>query len=183
MRVISGSAKGRALYAPAGHCSRPTTSAVREALFNILFDVSGFIVLDLFAGTGAVGIEALSRGANSAVFVDNSPESVKIIRKNVEKTGFVQRSAVIQTDAAEALKLLSKKNNQFDLIYIDPPYEQTRFIITELLLNIKEHGLLRSGGVCVVESGKNESAADYESAGFTFIKQRDYPNARLIFLQ
>ena len=119
MRVISGSARGRKLKEPAGLDIRPTSDMVKESVFNIIqFDIEGRRVLDLFAGTGQFGIEALSRGAGSVVFVDSDPESVKLIRENVKLCGFSDSSTIYCRDAIRYIK----GDEKYDLVFIDPPY-------------------------------------------------------------
>lgn len=123
MRVISGSARGRTLKAVPGTGTRPTTDKVKEALFSIIgpyFD--GGAVLDLFAGTGGLGIEALSRGMDRAVFVDMDFKSLETIRTNLKATKFEEQAEVYKNDAERALKALAKRENTFDLVFLDPPY-------------------------------------------------------------
>ena len=157
MRIIGGTAKGRRLASFRGMYIRPTSDRVREAIFNILqrSKDAGFPfkkVLDLFAGTGAVGIEALSRGAETVTFVDNDPTAVKIIRKNLETCGFSGMTSIINMDVQPSLTLLDKKGERFDLIFIDPPYHAS---LTGTALNcIEEKGLLNKAGIVVVESSK-----------------------------
>ena len=121
VRVITGSARGRRLKELEGLETRPTTDRVKEGLFNILqCDIEGRRVLDLFAGTGQLGIECLSRGAASAVFVDRRADAVKLVRENLEITGLQDRARVVQGDAVEYLRTLREK---FDLVFLDPPYQ------------------------------------------------------------
>lgn len=151
MRVIGGSAKRRRLVAPPGRSIRPTADRVKEALFNILAPkVPGARFLDLFAGTGSIGIEALSRGATRVVFVDRSPRAVNLIRENLRRTGMSQKSAVFGQDALTALNLLGRKGERFDLIYIDPPYKKG--YETKALRSIAGRCLLAPGGLAVCES-------------------------------
>ena len=121
MRVITGSARGRRLKELEGYETRPTTDRVKEGLFNILqCDIEGRRVLDLFAGTGQLGIECLSRGAASAVFVDRRADAVKLVRENLALTGLQDRASVVQGDSLEYLRTLREK---FGLVFLDPPYE------------------------------------------------------------
>ncbi len=122
MRIISGSARGRRLLTPVGMEIRPTTDKVKEALFSILhFDLPGKHLLDLFAGTGQLGLEALSRGAADVVFTDSSKKAVALIRQNVDITGFGAQSTIFQTDA---FSYLSSTDRRFDIVLLDPPYEK-----------------------------------------------------------
>ena len=164
MRVITGTARGRKLLEPAGMDIRPTTDQVKEAIFNILQgDVEGRRVLDLFAGTGQLGIEALSRGAESCVFVDESREAVKLVKANLEKCGF--SGEVFQGDALRFLESREK----YGLIFLDPPYRSGLY--GELLQRIKHFDKLLTGGIMVVET-----PADYEpeSPGLPYAKLRSY---------
>ena len=123
MRVIAGSAGGRKLIAPEGMDIRPTTDRMKENLFNILMaHLSGARFLDLFSGSGAIGIEALSRGAQSAVFVDKN--STHLIKKNLELAGLTERAVILKDDYASAIRKLSEKHLEFDIVYMDPPYKK-----------------------------------------------------------
>ena len=120
MRIITGSAKGKRLSTLEGRDVRPTSEKVKEALFSALqFDIEGRRVLDLFAGSGQLGLEALSRGAKSAVFVDASPASVKVINRNIENTGFSACSKVYHSDY---LSFCAMSRDTFDIVFLDPPY-------------------------------------------------------------
>lgn len=145
MRVISGKYRGKRLFAPEGKFVRPTTDRIKETVFNILSsknDFEGACILDLFAGSGALGIEALSRGAKSAVFIDNSAESVKYIRANLANVGI--DAQVYNTDFRVALRKLSGKE-KFDYIFIDPPYfAQVEKVVFDL---IEEYNILSEKGI------------------------------------
>ena len=120
MRVVAGRHGGRRLSAPRGAHTRPTSDRVREALFSLLGEVSGAAVLDLFAGSGALGIEALSRGAAAATFVDSSPAAVRAIRANLEALGL--EGEVRRADARAFLHIARRARRQYDLVFLDPPY-------------------------------------------------------------
>ena len=126
MRVIAGEARGRQLLAPKSRRVRPTSDRVKEALFSILSsrlgDFGGMRVLDLFAGTGNLGIEALSRGAGTAFFVDSHRESAEMIRRNLDHTGYTEKAKVVVQEAAAALKWLGRSEAPFHLVFLDPPY-------------------------------------------------------------
>lgn len=126
MRVISGSARGRRLLSPPSYRVRPTADRVKESLFNILgslqVDFDRCRVLDIFAGTGNLGIEALSRGAEQAVFIDNHKESVNLVLKNLRLLGFEGRARVLEKEAIQALRYLERSEDPFQLVFIDPPY-------------------------------------------------------------
>ena len=147
MRVITGSARGRRLRELEGQETRPTTDRVKEGIFNIIqFDIEGRRVLDLFAGTGQLGIEALSRGAESAVFVDQRRDAARLVRENLELTGFADRARVVNGDA---FSYLAGEKTGFDIIFVDPPYAQGLWEKT--LEEISRFDILRGHGIIVCE--------------------------------
>jgi 16S rRNA (guanine(966)-N(2))-methyltransferase RsmD len=147
MRVISGSARGRRLKEPEGQSIRPTTDMVKESIFNIIqFDIEGRRVLDLFAGTGQLGIEALSRGAAGLVFVDESGDAVKLVRDNVKTMGFEDRAVVTRGDALAFLP----RGGKFDVVFLDPPYESK--LIEKALKMIFEFDILNENGIIICET-------------------------------
>lgn len=142
MRVISGTARGMRLTTLEGLDVRPTTDKVKESLFNIIqFDIEGRRVLDLFAGSGQLGIEALSRGAEHATFVDRSPKSVAVVRKNLEHTKLAPLATVRQE---EAKTFLLKTRDTFDLAFLDPPYGQGLIgtVLPELVGHMSDYGII-----------------------------------------
>lgn len=146
MRVITGLARGRRLETLPGEVTRPTAEKVKESLFSaIQFDIEGRRVLDLFAGSGQLGIEALSRGASGCVFVDKNTEAVKVIKRNLQHTGLMEKAQVLGTDA---LSYLTRPGDRFDLVFLDPPYA------AELLLPAlnKVAPLVNDGGILVCET-------------------------------
>lgn len=157
MRVITGTARGARLSAPEGLDVRPTTDKVKESVFNIVqFDVPNARVLDLFAGSGQMGIEALSRGARSCVFLDNSKQSLRFVIDNLKKTGFSEKSAVKQADS---LAYLRTTGETFDLAFLDPPYHKQ--LVTTALPLLAPH--MSPYGVAVCETALDEELP--ESAG------------------
>lgn len=149
MRVITGTARGRKLQEPRDMSIRPTTDMVKEAVFSIVqFDVPGRRVLDLFAGTGQLGIEALSRGARECVFVDDSPAALALVRKNLEICGM--QAPVIRADALRYLENCGK----FDLVFVDPPYHGGLY--DKILQNAFRFDILNDGGIILVESMRDE---------------------------
>ena len=156
MRVIGGAAKGRRLVAPKGQTVRPTADRVKESLFNILSrNFSGMKVLDLFAGTGNLSIEALSRGADHAVLVDSSERSAAAIRENLRRLGFNERTEVWVMPVAQSLRSLARRNATFDYIFLDPPYDQE--LAGRTLEIIAQCNLLRDSGTLVVEHSARET--------------------------
>jgi len=155
MRIISGIAGGRKLREPVGDSIRPTSDYVKESVFNIIqFDIEGRRVLDLFAGTGQIGIEALSRGAKSAVFIDSSSQAINLIKANLEHCKFLDISSV---RAMDALRYLGN-DEKFDLIYIDPPYNTE--LAESALLKIVEFDKMNINGIILTESSRDKVLPD-----------------------
>lgn len=174
MRVIAGKYRGRSLAAPKDFSVRPTTDRVKENLFNILqFKIDGARVLDLFAGSGALGIEAVSRGADEVWFVDGSRDSAELIRKNL--SGIEYKGGVLNKDFADALKNL---DSPFDVIFIDPPYKKG--LADKAVEIITERGLLSDKGVIVCEHGADEICLVPE--GCTLQSRRKYGDTALSFI-
>ena len=154
MRVITGSARGRKLKAPEGNDVRPTSDLVKEAIYSIIqFDVQGADVLDLFAGSGQLGIEALSRGANHCVFVDKRAESIALCRENVMACGFLKQARILTSDSYDYL-LTAKKG--FDIALLDPPYSQG--LIEKVMERLQ--GKINEGGIVVCEHEKELTLPD-----------------------
>lgn len=151
MRVIAGEARGHRLAAVQGWKTRPTADRVKEAIFNMIGPYfEGGWGLDLYAGTGALGIEALSRGFERVVFIDHDRAALHTIKKNLDLTGLTERAEVYRTDAVKALHVLNRRCLQFDTIFLDPPYAQ-RNAHVRVLRQISEYTTLASTGVIVVE--------------------------------
>lgn len=155
MRVIAGAKKGRVLAAVPGAATRPTTDKVKESIFNILGSpyYEGGVGLDLFAGTGALGIEALSRGMEKMIFIDHHPKAIQVIKENLSKLDLLQQSEVYKNDALRALKAIMKRQLSFNLILLDPPYASQK--LHQILVSINDHKLLKKDGFIVVETAKN----------------------------
>lgn len=171
MRVISGTARGRKLREPVGQAIRPTTDMVKESLFNIIqFDIEGRRVLDLFAGTGQLGIEALSRGASSAVFVDESNEAVGLVRNNVKHMGFEDRATIIKGDAVAFLR----NSERFDLVFLDPPYDSG--LVEKTLGHLIEFDILKDNGIIICETKVERQLPDVEPP---YKKGREYKYGRI----
>ena len=149
MRIVAGSKKGAKVFAPRGKATRPTSDRVREAIFAILGSVEGAHVLDLFAGSGALGLEALSRGAASATFVESELFAVKAIERNLEKLGLEGR--IVRSDAA---RHLARTNERYDLVFVDPPYE----MVESLRMPLAQHlpRVLAKDGVVVFETAAGD---------------------------
>lgn len=177
MRIISGKRRGYKLLSPDGDNTRPTTDRVKESLFNIIqlrFPCRN--VLDLFAGSGALGIEALSRGAENAVFVEHNPKAYETIRKNLSGSGFVENAVLYRADS---IAFLDECKLRFDVIFLDPPYNKG--LIFEALDKIYQNNLLSDGGIVAAES-----EADGESpvhTGFEVIKTAKYGKTIITLMQ
>ena len=151
MRIITGTAKGTRLISPAGDAVRPTTEMAKEGVFSaIQFDLENATFLDLFAGSGQMGLEALSRGAKEATFVDCSEDSIAVIRKNAEKTRLSSQCRIVRSEYGEYIKTAGKRGKQFDFIFADPPYEKD--LAPELLKRLVKAGLPKPGGLLILET-------------------------------
>jgi 16S rRNA (guanine(966)-N(2))-methyltransferase RsmD len=159
MRVIGGQAKGRRLKVPKGRSLRPTAARVKESIFDILpHDLSSLEALDLFAGTGNMSLEALSRGAAAATLVEISPEAVRVIRDNLSRLGFAARSHLLNMPADRALRSLERQQSKFDLIFLDPPYGQQ--LVERTLRTLAQGSLLRERGVIIAEHSVRDGVGD-----------------------
>ena len=179
MRVISGLKKGFKIKAPKGKDTRPTEDRIKESLFNILRNIdSESIILDLFAGSGSIGIEFLSRGAKKAYFIDKSYLSIKTIKENLIHTNLEEKAEVIKNDSIKSIGLLGKKKIKFDYIFIDPPYGES--LIMEALEKIWNEEILKEEGIIIVE---HEANLELNDSAYNFIKldYRNYGSKSLTF--
>ena len=174
MRVITGSARGVQLKTPEGMVTRPTTDRVKEAMFSIIhFDIPGAHVLDLFGGTGQLGIEALSRGAKSAVFVDAGEPACRLIRENLKRTRLEAQARVVRSDY---LAYLERTKEQFDIILLDPPYAEV--FLESAIKKITEIDILRQNGIIVAERPLGKELP-WEFPGYDRSKDYKYGNTLL----
>ena len=174
MRVITGKARGTVLKTPEGLQTRPTADRVKEALFSIIqFDVPGAKVLDLFGGSGQLGIEALSRGAKQAVFVDESDAACKLIRENLRRTKLESDARIIRSDY---MAFLNTCHDKFDLIFLDPPYAEV--FLENAIKRISEIDILQSGGIIVAERPLGKEIL-WDFPGFSRSKDYKYGNCLL----
>lgn len=182
MRVIAGSAKKRQLKAPKGSKVRPTADRVKEALFNILGpSVAKSRFLDLFAGTGSIGIEALSRGADEVVFVELGPPNTRIIQENLSLTGLENKARLLCMQVDEALSLLGREKQAYDLIFMDPPY--LKDLISNTLVSVIKNGLLKPDGLLIAESSKKDIGHQNNVVALQLLRQSQYGNTVLSFYQ
>lgn len=179
MRIISGIWKGRGLKAVKGDLVRPTADKVKGAIFNILGSkVNSARILDLFAGTGNLALEALSRGAESAVLVENNKQALQILRENLAKLGAENRVKVFRMDAFAFLKL--NRPEKFDIIFIDPPYH--RGMAAKAVSLLKNHSLLSSAGVIVLEAASDDTILD-DIDPLEVRITKEYGNTKVWFIQ
>ena len=170
MRIISGLKRGLKLKSLEGSDTRPTLDNVKEAIFSMLFDsVEGADVLDLFAGSGALGLEALSRGAKKAIFVDSNPKACQIVRANIESAGFNTKASVIKKDARDFIIEAGKRGEKFSLIFLDPPYALG--LLDEVLSLIYQSGILMENALIVCEF---DNGTNLNIKSFNLIKDKRY---------
>ena len=180
MRVISGTARGKKLISLEGLETRPTLDRVKESIFNILqFDIKEKKILDLFSGSGALAIEALSRGAKIAVLCDSSKKAIEIINKNLEATRLENNSIVINEDFLKVLTTLKEKNKKFDIIFLDPPYKSN--FIEKSIEKIFEYNLLEKDGIIVCETDDENKIKNIKN--IDIYNTRKYGIAHVIFIR
>ena len=173
--------RGKKLHTVRGMKVRPTADRLRESIFNIIASrIHKAVVLDLFAGTGAFGIEAISRGAESAVFIDNSREALSVMARNIEACAFSSRTKIIKWDIARNLNCIKSFTPAFNLVFIDPPYNQN--IINPSLLNLFKSGSLATGASVVLEHAAAEPL-QVELGAFEMDDQRKYGKTLVSFLR
>ncbi len=183
MRVISGKARGTKLSSIESLSTRPTLDRVKESLFNIIQNnLKGAVVLDLFAGSGQLGIEALSRGADKAYLCDINRDAVKMIKQNLEKTKLKDKAVVINEDYKKALRTLNT-NEKFDIIFIDPPYKED--IAVDSIIDIIHESRLKENGIMIIETDEIERDLREinKIENIKIIDQRKYGRASLIFIK
>ena len=173
MRIITGSAKGKKLVSLEGDATRPTSERIKEAVFSsIQFDVEGRRVLDLFAGSGQMGLEALSRGAERATFIDLSREAMEVVKQNARITGFFDQSHFLVSDWRNYIRKASGRE-QYDLVFVDPPYAME--CCADVAKYLAEKELIIPGAIVVLESGEEEiDLADPRLSGYRVIKSTHY---------
>lgn len=180
MRIIGGQARGRAIVAPPGEKTRPTQDYVRESLFNIIrWDIEGAKVLDLFAGTGALSLESVSRGAASAVMIDMDRAACECIKKNMETTRLKDRCRLISRDYRQALKALEAEGERFDVVFIDPPYRMEN--TGEMCAELYDRNLLSPEAMLLVEHRRG--MAPLIDPRFEAFDQRNYGDTQITFVR
>ena len=181
MRVIAGKARRLLLETPAGLSTRPTSDKIKETLFNILQpSLSGAYFLDLFAGSGGIGIEALSRGARYACFVDHSRDALKCIKNNLNHTKLADDATVYGMDWRGALMKMKAEKRRFDVVFIDPPYDST--LVEDALRALAGSNLLSEDALIVAETSLKKEASDLEGLGFRIDRVKQYKTNQHWFL-
>ncbi len=182
MRIIGGEYKSRAIAMPRGVEIRPTQDKVREALFNMLGDISGRRVLELFAGSGAFGIEAISRGAGSVTFVDNNFRCAQAVKSNLGSLGVPgSKHDVIKADALKFPQRLGKAREKYDIIFLDPPYY--RDMAKKCLITIDSYDIVSPNGLVIVEHFKKDALEVAELERLVFVDERRYGDTIITILR
>ena len=180
MRIIAGTSKGRRLSTPKNHSLRPTSDRAKESIFNVLGkDIEGKVILDLFAGTGNLGIEALSRGAKKTIFVEKERQALRLIRKNLARCGLSGQSEILPVDADRAIAILKQRADSFDLIMMDPPYEKGW--LQKIFKKLNSHPIYRRDSILVIEHGRHESLPPFMDR-WNLIRQRRMGDTVISFL-
>lgn len=182
MRVIAGIARSVPLITPRGLETRPTSDQIKETLFNMLQGyIEGSNFLDLYAGSGQIGIEALSRGAEFVAFVEKSDEAVKCIKANVDKTKFADKSMILKLEVLSGIRTLELEKKRFDIVFLDPPYNQglEQGILTALVGS----AILNDEVIIIVEASMNTDFSFVDYLGLKIVKDKIYKNNRHLFLR
>ena len=180
MRIIGGTSKGRKLVTPRSQSLRPTSDRVKESIFNILQDdIVGKVVLDLFAGTGNLGIEALSRGAKKTIFVEKGRQALRLIQRNLTQFGLEEQSEILPKDANRAIGILKQRGESFDLILMDPPYEKG--LIQKTLMKLNSYPIYHKDSILVIEHDRREPLSTVMD-GWNLIRQRRIGDTLISFL-
>ena len=182
MRVIAGEKRHLLLKTVDDLSVRPTTDKIKETLFNMIqFQIPGKTFLDLFAGSGAIGIEALSRGAVKATFIDNSDRSIKIIKENLAHCGLTDRASVIKGDVSISLESLSRKNEAYDIIFMDPPYDKGLY--KPVFERLAKSNLVKDDTMIILETSLKDDAVGIEEMGYEIYKIKKYKTNKHIFFR
>lgn len=181
MRVIAGSARSLKLVTPRSGATRPTTDRIKETLFNMIqFDIADATFLDLFAGSGGIGIEALSRGAKKCVFVDNDKEAGSCITQNIEHTKFTEQATYLKQDTFVALQMLEYKEH-FDIVFMDPPYNQE--LEKRVLEYLTMSSLIDTDTLIIFEADIHTDISYLDSLGYTLEKEKRYKTNKHVFVR
>lgn len=180
MRVIAGTARSLPLRCPEGRDTRPTTDRIKETLFNMLqADIPGCVFVDMFSGSGGIGIEALSRGAKKAYFIENAAPAIACIQDNLQFTKFTEQSVVLKQDAVSALHSIFEK--EADIVFMDPPYGQE--LEKQVLSVLSQCKYVTEDTIVIVEAELREDFSYVESLGFEITKEKKYKTNKHVFLR
>lgn len=181
MRVIAGTARRLLLKTVEGMDTRPTQDRIKETLFNMINnDVYGASFLDLFAGSGGIGIEALSRGAKDAVFIDNGVKQIACIRENLKTTKLEDKALVINSDVISGLKMLERNGRTFDLVFLDPPYNHQ--LENRVLESLKDSCLVNEDTLIIVEASLETDFSWAAPMGYEIVRSKEYKTNKHVFL-
>ena len=181
MRVIAGTARRLPLKTVEGMDTRPTQDRIKETLFNMINnDVYGASFLDLFAGSGGIGIEALSRGAKDAVFIDNGAKQIACIRENLKTTKLEDKALVINSDVISGLKMLERNGRIFDLVFLDPPYNHQ--LENRVLESLKDSCLVNEDTLIIVEASLETDFSWAAPMGYEIVRSKEYKTNKHVFL-
>ena len=182
MRVIAGEKRHLLLKTLDSMLIRPTTDKIKETLFNMIqFDIPGSFFLDLFAGSGAIGIEALSRGAKLASFVDNSSEAIKVINENLVHTGLTEVAKVMRKDATNSIDYMEDEGICYNIVFMDPPYDKKLYLpVFQKLLTSK---IINNDTKIILETNLRDDVSDVEKMGYKIIKVKEYKSNKHVFLK
>ena len=182
MRVIAGKARRLQLKTPEGYETRPTTDKIKETLFNIINPyIADADFLDIFSGSGAIGIEALSRGARYAAFVENSRPALDCIKSNLKYTKLDQQAEIFSLDALKAIRALELKGKVFDIVFMDPPFDQ--MIEKDILLALQNSNIICCDTIIIVEASKKTNFDYLEDTKFEIYKTKEYKSNKHVFIQ
>ncbi|NLK28548.1 MAG: 16S rRNA (guanine(966)-N(2))-methyltransferase RsmD [Clostridiales bacterium] len=182
MRVIAGKARRLQLKTPEGFDTRPTTDKIKETLFNIINPyLADSDFLDLFSGSGAIGIEALSRGAKYAAFVENNRAAIDCIRQNLKNTKLDQQGEILALNAIDAIRALELKGKVFDVVFMDPPYD--RLLEKEILLKLQDSNIIYCDTLIVVEASLNTDFDYLEDTKFQIFRKKVYKTSQHVFIE
>jgi 16S rRNA (guanine(966)-N(2))-methyltransferase RsmD len=182
LRIISGTNKGKRLYAPEGAAVRPTSDKIKEAIFNIIGPIDEeAAVLELFAGSGGIGIEFLARGAKHCTFVDVSRKSLNYVKKNLDLCNFSSKAKIMLNDYEKAIISLSQNNEKFDYIFADPPYALN--LSNNIINKVFEFDIIKSGGLLIIETDKSEKVIDNKDTSMVKYKEKIYGRTRISLIR
>lgn len=182
MRVIAGKVRRMTLVTPEGREVRPTTDRIKETLFNVIQnDIYESSFLDLFSGSGGIGIEAISRGADDVVFVDKSKESLRCIEHNLEHTGLTEEAEVLPMDVLQAIRNLSRRNKRFDIVFMDPPYECDMEI--SVLAALDKSGIVDGNSMIIIETSLRTDPSEFNINNFSVDRIKRYKTNQHVFLK